>query len=162
MEFALYLLQICLLAPALSHAQAKAQNPCDRLRAEVGSQTNFSPPRKNRLPAVGRGRGQAAEDASKQMAEDSEIYFVFDKTETSVTVFKGGDSLLKINVPKYSYRPLKARWINSKLLYLETWFDPHYGAYWIYDVERERVITHELIDDGHLAWWKCLQRNKQQ
>ncbi|HEV2665387.1 MAG TPA: hypothetical protein VG324_10765, partial [Blastocatellia bacterium] len=80
---------------------------------------------------------------------------------TSVTVFKGGDHLLKINVPQYSYRPLKARWINSKLLYLETWFNPHYGAYWIYDAEREKVITHELMDDGYAAWVKCLQSNKQ-
>jgi hypothetical protein len=114
------------------------------------------------LLAVRRVRGQIAEDSPEQAPEDSGNYFVADKTETSVTVFRGGDYLLKINVPKYSYRPLKARWINSKLLYLQTWFNPRYGAYWIYDVERESVVTHELIDDGYSAWIKCLKRNKQQ
>jgi hypothetical protein len=95
------------------------------------------------------------------MAVDSEIYFVANQTETGITVFMGGDDLLEINVPRYSYRPLKARWINSKLLYIQTWFNPHYGAYWIYDVERERVVTHELTDDGYTAWIKCLERAKQ-
>lgn len=124
MKFAIFLLPLCLLAPVLSHTQVKAQSPCDRLRAEVGSLRNFSHPLKNRLLAVRRVRGQIANDASKQVAEDSEIYFVANKTETCITVFMGGDYLLEINVPKYSYRPLKARWINSKLLYLETWFNP--------------------------------------
>ena len=160
MKFAISLPVIFLLAPVPSHVRAKAQNPCDSLRAEVGSQTNFSPRRKKRLLAVRRVRGQTIEDSSKRMAVDSGNYFVADKTETSVAVFKGGDYLLRINVPRYSYRPLKPRWINSKLLYLESWFNPHYGAYWIYDVERERVITHESIDDGYSAWINCLERNK--
>jgi hypothetical protein len=161
MKFALFLLLICLLTPTLSYTSAEAQSSCEHLRAEIGTRRNFSPPLKIRLLAVRRVRGRITGGASKQVAEVGGNYFVPDQNLTSVTVFKGGGHLLKINVPEYSYRPLKARWTNPKLLYLETWFNPHYGAYWIYDIEREKVITHELMNDGYAAWVKCLQSNEQ-
>ena len=34
-----------------------------------------------------------------------------------------------------------ARWINPKLLYAEVSFDPHSGAYWVYDVEAQKVSS---------------------
>jgi hypothetical protein len=50
---------------------------------------------------------------------------------------------------------MKAKWVNPKLLFIEMWFNPHYGAYWIFDVEQERVTLRELQHDGLDAWRQC-------
>jgi inhibitor of cysteine peptidase len=68
--------------------------------------------------------------------------------QNAVEVQRGGKALLTLRVPGFANRPLEARWINAKLLYLELWFNPHNGAYWIYDVEKEKVLTRELLNDG--------------
>ncbi len=63
-------------------------------------------------------------------------------------VLRGRQSALSLSVPSYSERPLEARWLNAKLLYLELWFNPRNGVYWIFDVEQERLVLHELMQDG--------------
>ena len=70
------------------------------------------------------------------------------KGSEEILVSRGKKQALKVQVPAFMNRNLESRWLNSKLLYLEIWFNPHNGAYWIYDVEAERVITHELMNDG--------------
>lgn len=52
----------------------------------------------------------------------------------------------------YGWRPISAKWINAKLLFIEQYFNPHYGHYCIYDVERDKVILSELENDGTDAW----------
>lgn len=66
----------------------------------------------------------------------------------TLLVLRGRQPSLTMSVPAYAGRPLEARWLNAKLLYLELWFNPHNGAYWIFDVERERLVIHELMHDG--------------
>lgn len=75
-------------------------------------------------------------------------YSFRNSSDNVIEVRTGKPKRLVLSVPKFSHRPLNARWVNAKLLYLELWFNPHNGAYWIYDVERERVLTRELLNDG--------------
>ena len=65
-----------------------------------------------------------------------------------------GDDVL-LSVPEYADRPLDARRIKVKLLYLEVWFNPHSGAYWVYDVESQTVLVNDLQNDGQDAWAQC-------
>ncbi len=66
----------------------------------------------------------------------------------TLLVLRGRQPALSLSVPSYSARPLEARWLNAKLLYLELWFNPRNGAYWIFDVEQERLVLHELMQDA--------------
>lgn len=66
----------------------------------------------------------------------------------TLLVLRGRQPALTLSVPSYPGRPLEARWLNAKLLYLEFWINQHAGAYWIFDVELERLVAHELMDDG--------------
>src|SRR6266478_431434 len=68
---------------------------------------------------------------------------------------------LIFSVPEFDYRPLEARWINPKLLYVDVSFDPHNGAYWIYDVEAQKVVVNELENDGQDAWSQCHSKQNQ-
>lgn len=66
----------------------------------------------------------------------------------TLLVLRGRQPALSLSVPSYPGRPLEARWLNAKLLYLELWFNPRNGAYWIFDVEQERLVLHELMQDA--------------
>lgn len=39
-------------------------------------------------------------------------------------------------------------WINEKLIYIEPWWNPLQGVYFIYDVEQEKIIARELVYNG--------------
>ncbi len=62
---------------------------------------------------------------------------------------------LELSVPDYPHRLLRARWVNPKLIYLEVFFNPHYGAYWIFDVEKQAAVAYELQNDGWDAFVQC-------
>ncbi|GEM_PF-1741174 len=66
----------------------------------------------------------------------------------NLVVLRGSQTALKISVPAFAKRPLDVRWLNAKLLYMELWFDPHNGIYWIFDIEREALLMSELMNDG--------------
>ncbi len=126
----------------------------------MSSYENFAKQRFNKLMSVVPVRELPADGTRIKTAEERGYSFFFDKSETAIIVDKAG-RYLRLSVPRYGHRPFKAHWINSKLLYLEQSFNPHYGAYWIFDVERERIVTHELTDDGYKAYEKCLNKTRQ-
>jgi hypothetical protein len=72
-----------------------------------------------------------------------------------IYIYNGKEKAIEISVKGYEYRPLRAKWINEKLIYFEVWFNPHFGAYWIYDVYDEKVIAHELQNDGWTSFQQC-------
>lgn len=57
----------------------------------------------------------------------------------------------RIYLSEDKHRPLRARLINDKLIYLEMWANPHFGAYWIYDLQQKRILVRELQNDGAQA-----------
>ncbi len=92
-------------------------------------------------------------NSPKQYSADNAYYFVEQSgAEYSLLVYTDRKQGLRLSVPKYKHRPIGAKWINPKLLYVEVFFNPHYGAYWMFDVQNERVILQELQNDGVDAW----------
>jgi hypothetical protein len=67
---------------------------------------------------------------------------------------------LELSVPKYVGRPLVVKWINPKLIYIDISFNPHYGAYWVYDVETEKIVINEIENDGWDAYQQCTGQEK--
>lgn len=49
----------------------------------------------------------------------------------------------------------RVEWINEKLIYVSIWWGRVLGTYFIYDVESEKVIIKEMMNDGtipHMQW----------
>ncbi len=93
---------------------------------------------------------------AKRFSADEVYYFVEQVGQScSILIYNDKQRGLRLHVPKCEHRPLTATWINPKLLYVDVFFNPHYGAYWIFDVENERVVLHELQNDGVDAWREC-------
>jgi hypothetical protein len=59
--------------------------------------------------------------------------------------------LLEIRLPQVLYT-IEARWINEKLLYLHVWLGRAVGADLIVDVEKEKVIHTDAMEDGEILW----------
>ncbi len=52
----------------------------------------------------------------------------------------------------HAWCPIRARWLNAKLLYISRQADDQQGYYCIYDVEREKVLVEETESDGTEIW----------
>ena len=72
--------------------------------------------------------------------------------------------VFNIALSENQQRPIDAKvdLVYPKLLYIEVWLGPHYGAYWIIDVEQEKVSLSELQNDGVDAWNQCRAKLNQQ
>lgn len=85
-----------------------------------------------------------------QFNKDKVYYFINNKHE--LRIFNDKTKSILLSVPSFKHRPLQAKWINTKLIYLEVYFNPHFGVYWLFDVEKEKVIISELENDGVQAY----------
>ncbi|KKM60848.1 hypothetical protein LCGC14_1537660 [marine sediment metagenome] len=70
-----------------------------------------------------------------------------------------GDSLVVLSDDKavrvsslHSWRPIQARWLNAKLLYITRQMDDTEGYYCIYDVPVGKVVVEETYNDGTRQW----------
>jgi len=73
--------------------------------------------------------------------------------DTSLWVYTERDYLIRIEILETDHRYRgKANWINDKLLHLQWWWGRVLGGYLILDVERERILQKELIEDGQNAF----------
>ncbi len=52
---------------------------------------------------------------------------------------------------------MKVRWINEKLLYMQVWWGRILGSYLIFDVEKERTVVREMVNDGHIPFQQFQQ-----
>jgi hypothetical protein len=52
----------------------------------------------------------------------------------------------------HGWRPLLAKWVNPKLLYLWRDVTEHHGYCCLYDVEQKTVLLEEDLDDGVNIW----------
>jgi len=77
-------------------------------------------------------------------------------------VLSTGNRLLQFSVEDYRWRPITARWINEKLLYLEFSWNPHAGAYWVFDVDKEGVVVSERWLEDILVLQGCYGRENDQ
>jgi len=58
----------------------------------------------------------------------------------------------------HGWRPITARWLNAKLLYISRQVHNTDGYYCIYDVEHGKVVLEESFDDGTGAWGRISER----
>jgi hypothetical protein len=77
-------------------------------------------------------------------------------------LLSGPGGLRRIHVPDYIHRPLEARWIKPGILHLVIWFNPHYGAYAVLDVESGSVILSEQLHDGTDTYNQWLREHGEQ
>lgn len=144
---------IILISASAVHAE---ESICDWLRRLKAQQPIFSEvPDENLLKVKKIKNPSAKESRQKTSPGAGNYYFLWKKGDSKVTVFIGREYSLDLSVPKYDWRPISIKWINPKLIYIDIYFNPHYGAYWIYDIEEEKIIVHELENDGWDAWQQC-------
>jgi hypothetical protein len=89
----------------------------------------------------------------REFSHNGVYWLALEGRRTEVRLGLAGDRSLRIDVPDYSWRPLEARWVNDKLVYLGVTFNPHAGVYWVFDVVKEKAVLleHWLEDvDGYL------------
>lgn len=117
--------------------------------ARIRSRSIFTPLQTGLLVVTPVENTVIAHKPAKQYAPGHIYYFVQEsEPECSLLVYNRKQQALHLAVPRYKHRPITAKWINPKLLYLEMFFNPHYGAYWIFDVENETIVFQELQNDG--------------
>ena len=150
---------VALVILALLPPHVPAAVPCATLRNYSTPQPQFSRSKQQHLLETKRTktppRGIKEESVKPELGNYS---FSRYSGPDSVVVTAGKPYLLRFRVPAFDWRPLSAHWINAKLLYLEVWFNPHYGAWWLYDVDREQILAHELQNDGQDLWLECRER----
>jgi hypothetical protein len=93
----------------------------------------------------------------KRVAGPNDVYF-FVVEGTGVTVCADQKTCLRVRVPQFAHRPVRARWVNESVLYVEVSFNPRAGAFWLLDVEAGRVVHSRRCLDDLVRWLKCPQR----
>jgi hypothetical protein len=154
-SYPLLLLSIIIVLNSVSAVQAD-ESICDWLRRLKAQQPIFSDVPDKHLLTVKKVKNPSAKESRQKTSQgEGAYYFLWTKDDSKVTVFVGREYSLDLSVSKYDWRPISVKWINPKLIYIDIYFNPHYGAYWIYDVEEEKIIIHELENDGWDAWQQC-------
>ncbi len=64
-----------------------------------------------------------------------------------IVVIAHGKRAVQIN-SEYGWPEVTARWINSKLVHVQRYFNLFFGHYCIYDAHSRKVILEEFITDG--------------
>ena len=64
-----------------------------------------------------------------------------------VVVIVHGKRAIQIN-SEHDWPEVAARWINSKLVHIQRYFNPSFGHYCLYDAHARKVILEEFITDG--------------
>lgn len=79
---------------------------------------------------------------------------------TDILIYNERPYLISLKLEEHSQYEPKIVWINEKLLYVEVWWGRILGTYIIFDVEKEQVITKEMIHDGVLPYQQYHQNTK--
>jgi hypothetical protein len=145
-------------SPPMPSERTSAPGAADPYCAEV---LRWPAPRKSYSDLGGnedmlrvRPRPLSSRSGSCEKTEDH--LFCFDSTSlNSIQFFGPKDDAIEVSVPDMAHRQLTARWVNTKLAYLEMWFNPHFGAFWLYDAEKGQVVYRQLMNDGINVWFYC-------
>lgn len=121
----------------------------------------FSSPQHELLNIESVANSDISEIKEKNYSVSGSNYFVVRSgLINEILVYSGNKEGIKVSVKGYEHRPLSAKWINEKLIYFEVWFNPHFGAYWIYDIKVEKIVVHELQNDGWASFLQCREYYK--
>lgn len=80
---------------------------------------------------------------------------------TQIKVFNERNYITEIELLDHAATYMtRVEWVNEKLLYIQFWWGRVLGTYFIYDVEKEKIITKEMIHDGGTAFQQWQQHRQ--
>jgi len=121
----------------------------------------FSSPQQDLLDVVSIPNSDILNIKERNYSVTKSNFFTLKSGQSyEVLIYTGKEKGIKISVKGYEHRPLSVKWINEKLIYFEVWFNPHFGAYWIYDIIGEKPIAYELQNDGWISFLQCQEYYK--
>lgn len=65
---------------------------------------------------------------------------------------------INITLIDHASYPIRIEWINEKLLYIQVWWGRILGSYFIYEVEKEAIITKEMVHAGQIPYQQWQQK----
>jgi hypothetical protein len=80
---------------------------------------------------------------------------------TEIRVFNERDDIIKIELGDHAATyGTSIKWVNEKLLYIQLWWGRILGTYFIFDVEKEKIVIKEMVYDGGIVFeqWQQNQR----
>jgi hypothetical protein len=87
--------------------------------------------------------------------------FLILESNASIYVYTERDYLLRIRMrDHYPNFTINARWVNERLLFVRVWWGRVLGSDVIVDVESERVVHSETIQDGTIAFQQWRQHRE--
>jgi hypothetical protein len=107
-------------------------------------------------------------EKEKNYSPNKAYWFVVDSPDTmkpgpwstEIRVFNERDSIIKIELVDHAATYVTSiRWVNEKLLYVQLWWGRILGTYFIFDVEKEKIVIKEMVYDGDIAFEQW-QQNK--
>ena len=154
-----------IVLPAIAQSQP-LKDLCPRLRGLKVSQPLFAEADGGTLKkilVVDKNQKSAVNPNAKRSAESGNYYFVMNEgaenpggsTGASISIFTDKNYSLKLSIPPLKHRPLSAKWVNPKILLIRVSINPHRSAYWLFDVEKEQIISTEFEEDGAIEWLQC-------
>lgn len=78
---------------------------------------------------------------------------------SDLLIFNERGYLLKITLVNHAGQyEKKIYWVNEKLIYIQVWWGRILGSYLIFDVESEKVIIREMVNDGEILFHQFKSR----
>ena len=71
---------------------------------------------------------------------------------TSIFIFTEKDYLINIRLEQHCPNFASAQWINEKLIYVQFWLGRVLGVCFIFDVEAEKILYKEMVNDGWIPF----------
>jgi len=71
---------------------------------------------------------------------------------TDIFVFNERENLVRIRLKDHAGYEVTAHWINEKLIYVQFWLGRVLGICFIFDVETEKIIYKEMVNDGGIPF----------
>lgn len=119
-----------------------------------------------RISPIEMGRYPTIRGADKMVSPNKAYWYVVHSPDTmkagpwstEIIVYNERPYLNKIELIDHAAQYLtKTRWINEKLLYVEFWWGRVLGTYFIYDVEKEKIIIREMVNEGTVPYQQWRQ-----
>ena len=78
---------------------------------------------------------------------------------TKIHIHTGKDYMLSIELIDHKPNLPEIRWVNEKLLFVRVWWGKVLGSDFIIDIEKEKIIYKDMINDGRIPFLQH-QQNK--
>jgi hypothetical protein len=76
--------------------------------------------------------------------------------DVQINIYNERDYIISLELLEINHYQIETRWINEKLIYIDAWWGRVLGVNLIFDVELEKIIYKENVNDGGIPYsqWK--------